>query len=73
MTLALENRPPGRLPVPLDEEKEGLRRQVKELEKKLFLTEKAMEVKELRWAYDSRRKDDAKKNRQAGRKIGKRR
>jgi len=73
MTLALENRPPGRLPAPLDEEKEGLRRQVKELEKKLFLTEKAMEVKELRWAYDSLRKDDAKKNRQAGRKIGKRR
>ena len=73
MTLALENRPPGRLPAPLDEEKEGLRRQLKELEKKLFLTEKAMEVKELRWAYDSLRKDDAKKNRQAGRKIGKRR
>lgn len=73
MALALENQPPGRLPAPLDEEKEGLRRQVKELEKKLFLTEKAMEVKELRWAYDSLRKDDAKKNRQAGRKVGKRR
>ena len=73
MALALENQPLGRLPAPLDEEKEGLRRQVKELEKKLFLTEKAMEVKELRWAYDSLRKDDAKKNRQAVRKVGKRR
>ncbi len=71
MTLALENRPPGRLPAPLDEEKESLRRQVKGLEQKLFLTEKAMEVKELRWAYEGLRKDDGKKNRQAGRKVGK--
>lgn len=73
MTLALESRPPGRLPVPLDEEKESLRRQVKELEKKLFLTQKVMEVRELRWAYESLRKEDAKKNRQAGGKVGKRR
>ncbi len=71
MTLALENRPPGRLPVALDEEKESLRRQVKELEQKVFLTEKAMEVKELRWAYEGLRKDDGQKNRQAGRKVGK--
>jgi transposase len=73
MTLALESRPPGRLPVPMDEEKESLRRQVKELEKKLFLTQKVMEVRELRWAYESLRKEDAKKNRQAGGKVGKRR
>jgi len=73
MTLALENRPPGRLPAPLDEEKEGLRRQVKDLEQKLFLTEKAMEVKELRWAYDSLRKDDGKKNRQVRKKVGQKR
>ena len=65
MTLALENRPPGRLPVPVDEENERLRRQVKELEQKLFLTEKAMEVKELRWAYESLRGDSGEKNRQA--------
>jgi len=57
----------------LDEEKESLRRQVKELEKKLFLTQKVMEVRELRWAYESLRKEDAKKNRQAGGKVGKRR
>src|SRR4030042_4133169 len=47
MALALENRPRGRPPVPIDEEKETLRERVRELEKKLDLAEKTIEVKEL--------------------------
>lgn len=71
MTLALENRPPGRVPTPVDEEKEGLQHEIKELRDKLFLAEKTMEVKELRWAYDAFREGDGKKNRK-GKKAGKR-
>src|SRR5512136_2383782 len=51
MTLALENRPTGRPPVALDEEKEKLREQIQELEKKLSLAEKTIEVKEILAAY----------------------
>ena len=47
MALALENHPAGRPPAPLDEEKETLRERVQELEKKLDLAEKTIEVKEL--------------------------
>src|SRR5512136_2617470 len=47
MALALENRPAGRPPVVLDEEKEVLRERVQELEKKLYLAEKTIEVKEI--------------------------
>lgn len=72
MALVLENRPPGRLPVPVDEEKEGLRRQVKELEDKLFLVEKAMKAKELLWACGSSKEGEAKKNLKIGKKSGKR-
>lgn len=71
MTLALENRPPGRVPTPVDEKKEGLQHEIKELRDKLFLAEKTMEVKELRWAYDAFREGDGKKNRK-GKKAGKR-
>ena len=52
MALALENRPAGRPPVPVDEEKETLRERVLELEKKLDLAEKTIEVKELLAAYE---------------------
>src|SRR3989337_4223846 len=47
MALALENRPAGRPPVPIDEEKETLRERVRELGEKLDLAEKTIEVKEL--------------------------
>jgi len=62
MALALENRPAGRPPGPVDEEKEGLRKQVLELEKKLDLAEKTLEVKELLAAYEEFRDSGAKKN-----------
>ena len=68
MTLALENRPARRPPVPVDEEKEGLRERVLELEKKLDLAEKTIEVKELLAAYDTFRDRGAKKNRSIGKR-----
>jgi transposase len=66
MALALENRPAGRPSVPVDEEKEGLRERIQELEKKLYLAEKTIEVKELLSAYDTFRDKDTKKNRKIG-------
>lgn len=47
MTLALENHPAGRPPAAVDQEKETLRERIWELEKKLDLAEKTIEVKEL--------------------------
>jgi len=63
MALALENRPAGRPPVPLDPEKESLREKIRELEKKLDLAEKTIEVKELLGAYEGFREKGRKKNR----------
>ncbi len=68
MALALENRPAGRPLVPMDEEKETLRERVRELEKKLYLAEKTIEVKEILAAYGEFRGKGAKKNRQIGRR-----
>jgi len=69
MALALENRPAGRPPAPVDEEKEILRERIRELEKKLDLAEKTIEVKDLLGAYEEFRDKGTKKNR----RIGKRR
>jgi transposase len=69
MALALENRPAGRPSMSVDEEKESLRERIQELEKKLYLAEKTIEVKELLAAYDTFRDKGTKKNL----KIGKRR
>jgi transposase len=68
MALALENRPAGRPPAPVDEEKETLRERVRELEKKLDLAEKTIEVKELLAAYGTFRDKGAKKNRSIGKR-----
>ena len=70
MALALENRAPGRPPVPLDEEKEELQRKVRDLEKKLSLAEKTIEVRELLSAFDLH---ESKKNRRERQRIGKKR
>jgi len=69
MALALEDRPVGRPPVLVDPEKERLREQVRELEKRLDLAEKTIEVKELLRAYEGFQDKGSKKNR----RIGKRR
>ncbi len=63
MALALENRPAGRPPVPLDPEKETLREKVQDLEKKLELARKTIEVKELLGAYEGFRERGSKKKR----------
>jgi transposase len=63
MALALESRPAGRPPAALDEEKETLRERVQELEKKLYLAEKTIEVKEILAAYGEFRDKESKKNR----------
>lgn len=68
MVLALENQPAGRPPVPVDEEKEALRERVRELEKKLDLAEKIIEVKELLGTYEEFRRKGSKKNRSIGKK-----
>src|SRR4030043_2410235 len=64
MALALENHPAGRPHVPVDEEKETLRKRIQELEKKLDLTEKTIKAKEL--LADMFRDRGAKKNRSIG-------
>jgi transposase len=63
MVLALENRPAGRPPAAVDEEKETLREKVQELEKKLYLAEKRLEVKEILAPYGEFRGKHTKKNR----------
>jgi transposase len=68
MALALENRSPGRPPAPVDPEKEALRERIQELEKKLDLAEKTIEVKELLGAYEEFRHKGSKKNRSIGKK-----
>jgi transposase len=68
MALALENRVVGRPCVSMDEEKESLRQRIRELQKKLDLAEKALEVKELLAAYEEFRDRGAKKNRGIGKK-----
>jgi len=68
MTLALENRPVGRPPPPIDEEKERLQGRIQELEKKLYLAEKTIEVKEMLSAYDTFRAKGTKKNRPIGKR-----
>jgi transposase len=63
MALALENRPSGRPPALMDPEKETLRERIQELEKKLDLAEKTIEVKELLGTYEEFRHKGSKKNR----------
>jgi transposase len=70
MALALENHSPGRPSVPLDAEKEELQSKVRDLEKRLYLAEKTIEVKDLLSAYDLH---EAKKNKTKQQKGGKRR
>jgi transposase len=70
MALALENHAPGRPPVPPDAEKEELQRKVLDLEKRLYLAEKTIKVKELFSPYALH---EAKKNEKEKQKDGKRR
>jgi len=62
MALALENRPSGRPPLSVDPEKEAFRERIQELEKKLDLAEKTIEVKDLLAACEEFRHKGSKKN-----------
>jgi len=68
MVLALENHAAGRRSMPVDEEKETLRERIQELEKKLDLAEKAIEVKEALGTYEEFRDKGTKKNRSIGKR-----
>lgn len=68
MALALENHPAGRPTLPVDEEKETLRERIQELEKKLDLAEKTIEVKELLGGLDTTLERGAKKKRSIGKR-----
>lgn len=70
MALALENHAPGRPPVPQDAETEELQGKVRELEKRLYLAEKTIEVKDLLSAYDLH---EAKKNERKKPRVGQKR
>jgi transposase len=70
MALALENHAPGRPPVLLDAQKEELQRKVQDLEKKLYLAEKTIEVKDLLSAFDLH---EAKKKQRKKQKVEKKR
>jgi len=72
MAETLENHPPGRPSVPLDAEKEELQRRVRDLEKKLDLAEKTIEVKDILSAYEAFRAGGGKKNSGKKQKDGKR-
>jgi len=63
MALALENRSAGRPPVAVDPDREALRERIRELERKLYLAEKTIEVKEILAAYGEFRGKGSKKNR----------
>ena len=73
MALALEDHSPGRPSVPPDAEKEELQSKVRDLEKRLYLAEKTIEVKDMLSAYESFRAGGLKKNEGKKQKRGKRR
>lgn len=52
MTEAMEDRAPGRPNTPQDEEKQGLQEQIAELQNKLFVAEKTVEVRDMLHAYE---------------------
>jgi transposase len=68
MALALENHAPGRPSVPLDVEKEELQRKVRDLEKKLYLAEKTIEVKDLLSAFDLHEAKKKEKKQKGGKR-----
>ena len=70
MALALENHSPGRPSVPLDAEKEDLQSRVQDLEKRLCVAEKTIEVKDL---FSPFALHEAKKNKRKKQKVGKKR
>lgn len=52
MTEAMEDREPGRPGMPKDEERQRLQKEVAELQKKLFVAQKTVEVRDMLHAYE---------------------
>ena len=52
MTEAMEDKAPGRPPVPQDEEKQRLQGEIEELQKQLFVAKKTVEVRDMLHAYE---------------------
>ena len=52
MTEAMEDRAPGRPSTPQDEEKQRLQEEIAELQNKLFVAEKTVEVRDMLHAYE---------------------
>jgi len=68
MARALENHAPGRPSLPLDSEKEDLQRKVQDLEKRLYLAEKTIEVKDLLSAFDLHEAKKKEKKQKGGKR-----
>jgi len=68
MARALENHAPGRPSLPLDAEKEDLQRKVQDLEKRLYLAEKTIEVKDLLSAFDLHEAKKKEKKQKGGKR-----
>ncbi len=73
MAEALGDHPPGRPPALVDVQKEELETRVRDLEKKLYLAEKTIEVKDMLSAYEAFRAGGLKKNKAQKQKRGKKR
>ena len=73
MAEALGDHPPGRPPAAVDVQKEELETKVRDLEKKLYLAEKTIEVKDMLSAYEAFRAGGLKKNKAQKQKRGKKR
>jgi transposase len=68
MTEALENKAPGRPAIPQDEEKERLQEKIAELENKLFVAEKTVEVRNMLHAYEMQKASEKKSGESQGKK-----
>lgn len=71
MTEAMEDKAPGRPPIPQDEEKQRLQEQIAELQKQLFVAKKTVEVRDMLHAYELH-KAKAKKSNSEEKKLKRR-
>lgn len=68
MTQAMEDGPSGRPKTPRDEEKDRLQEQIAELQNKLFVAEKTVEVRDMLHAYELQNAGSKKNSGQTGQK-----
>jgi transposase len=73
MTGALENKPSGRPPIPKDEQKERMEEEIAELQNRLFVAEKTVEVRDMLHAYELHKAGEKKCSPEKKRKQRKKR